>query len=71
MTELNLPLNKIVCGDSSEVLKSFPTESIDLLVTDPPYGISFMGKDWDKSLPPKTVFQECFKSVSECSSLER
>ncbi|KKL17928.1 hypothetical protein LCGC14_2480630 [marine sediment metagenome] len=28
-------------------MKSFPEESIDLLCTDPPYGISFMGKDWD------------------------
>jgi DNA modification methylase len=28
-----------------------PDDSIDLVVTDPPYGLAFMGKDWDKALP--------------------
>ena len=28
-------------------MKQWPDESVDLLVSDPPYGISFMGKDWD------------------------
>lgn len=32
-----LPLNTIICGDSSEVLKSIPDNSIDLVVTSPPY----------------------------------
>ena len=35
------------CGDSAVVLKNMPTASVDALVTDPPAGISFMGKDWD------------------------
>lgn len=35
-------------GDCLEVLKTLPDESIDSLVTDPPAGIAFMGKDWDK-----------------------
>ena len=30
-------INKIICGDSGEVLKSFPDNSIDLVVTSPPY----------------------------------
>lgn len=34
-------------GDCLEVLQSFPDNSIDACVTDPPAGISFMGKDWD------------------------
>lgn len=34
-------------GDCLEVLKSMPDASVDSLVTDPPAGISFMGKDWD------------------------
>lgn len=32
-----LPLNKIVCGDAIEVLKTIPSDSIDLVVTSPPY----------------------------------
>ena len=38
---------KILHGDSLEVLKSLDSNAIDSLVTDPPAGISFMGKEWD------------------------
>ncbi len=38
----------IECGDCLQVLKDMRTCSIDALVTDPPAGISFMGKHWDK-----------------------
>lgn len=38
MTE-NEYLNKIICGDSLEVLKTIPDESIELVVTSPPYNI--------------------------------
>ncbi len=37
-------------GDCLDILPQLEDESIDLLVTDPPYGIGFMGKDWDKAL---------------------
>ncbi|MEO0295549.1 MAG: site-specific DNA-methyltransferase [candidate division WOR-3 bacterium] len=39
--------NKIICGDSLEVLKEIPDNSIDCIVTDPPAGIGFMGQEWD------------------------
>ena len=35
-------------GDSLEVMATFEPESIDAIVTDPPYGLEFMGKAWDK-----------------------
>src|SRR5690606_18155764 len=34
-------------GDCLEVLRSLPDASVDSVVTDPPYGLGFMGKDWD------------------------
>jgi site-specific DNA-methyltransferase (adenine-specific) len=34
-------LNTITLGDSKELLKSFPDKSVDLIITDPPYGMSF------------------------------
>lgn len=37
----------VVHGDSLEYLKQLPDNSIDSVVTDPPYGISFMSKGWD------------------------
>lgn len=38
---------ELLNGDCLEVLKTLPENSIDSLVTDPPAGISFMGKEWD------------------------
>ena len=58
---MSLPLNQIVCGDCLDVLKGFPNNSIDLVVTDPPYGYSFMGKEWDKAVPTVEVWQECLR----------
>ncbi len=34
-------------GDCLEVLATLPDNSVDSIVTDPPYGLSFMGKKWD------------------------
>lgn len=35
-------------GDCLAVLAELPDASVDAVVTDPPYGLEFMGKDWDK-----------------------
>jgi len=34
-------LNKIICGDSLKILKQLPDNSVDLVLTDPPYGMMF------------------------------
>lgn len=34
-------------GDCIEVMRQMPENSVDAIVTDPPYGLGFMGKDWD------------------------
>ena len=34
-------------GDCLEILKQLPDESVDAVITDPPYGLGFMGKEWD------------------------
>jgi site-specific DNA-methyltransferase (adenine-specific) len=48
-------------GDSAEVLKTLKDNSVDLLATDPPYAIGFMGKEWDKVLPPTDIWKECYR----------
>jgi len=48
-------------GDSAEVLKQLKDNSVDMLATDPPYGIEFMGKSWDKVLPPTDIWEECYR----------
>lgn len=40
-------------GDLFDVLPTLGAESIDACVTDPPYGIGFMGKEWDTFNPEK------------------
>lgn len=39
---------KVYRGDCLELLEQIPKRSIDAVVTDPPYGLEFMGKEWDK-----------------------
>ncbi len=51
----------LLLGDSKNVLKTITEGSIDLLATDPPYGIEFMGKSWDKVLPDKEIWTECYR----------
>ena len=52
---------EIIHGDSLDKLKDIPSESVDLVCTDPPYGYSFMGKSWDKTLPDIGIFKECHR----------
>ena len=40
---------KLINGNSLEVLKTMEDNSIDSIVTDPPYELGFMGKSWDKT----------------------
>ena len=37
----------LYAGDCIEVMRQMPENSVDAIVTDPPYGLEFMGKDWD------------------------
>jgi DNA modification methylase len=36
-------------------LREIDEESVNSVVTDPPYGLSFMGKAWDKNVPSETL----------------
>ena len=45
-------MTELLLGDNKELLEKLEDESIDALVTDPPYLINFMGKDWDKENSP-------------------
>jgi site-specific DNA-methyltransferase (adenine-specific) len=75
-------------GDCLDVLRTLPDNSVDSVVTDPPYGLAdhtpaivakalgawlggdrehvpdgrgFMGRDWDRFVPPPAVFDECIR----------
>lgn len=52
---------KLLQGDCRDVLKTLPDNSVDSIVTDPPYGLSFMGKKWDYDVPGVDVWVECLR----------
>jgi site-specific DNA-methyltransferase (adenine-specific) len=53
--------NIILEGDCLLKLKDLPNESVDAIVTDPPYGLKFMGKKWDYDVPSVDIWKECFR----------
>ena len=52
---------KLLHGDCLEKMKTLPDNSVDAIVTDPPYGISFMAKKWDYDVPKVDVWQEAMR----------
>jgi hypothetical protein len=48
-------------GDCREVIASLADECLSSVVTDPPYGLAFMGKRWDYDVPAVEVWQECLR----------
>ena len=54
---------RVFLGDCRDVLKTLPDNSVDSVVTDPPYELGFMGKKWDSSgiAYDVTVWQECLR----------
>lgn len=86
MTDIKLTNAHIMFGNAMERLKELPDNSVDSIVTDPPYGLSdnkfvadtierwikgerdfipdakgFMGKEWDASVPPPAIWDECMR----------
>ena len=53
--------HRIVCSDCVAYLRTLPDNSVDAIVTDPPYGIGFMGKEWDNSVPGIEWAKECLR----------
>ncbi len=56
---MNYPL--LLLGDCLDALPLLPAASVDAIVTDPPYGLSFMGKRWDYDVPSVEVWAECLR----------
>ena len=52
---------QILNGDNRVVLKTIESNSIDAIVTDPPYGIDFLGKSWDANTGSLETYRECLR----------
>lgn len=51
----------LIHGDSLHELRDLPDDLFTAIVTDPPYGLEFMGKGWDKVLPPVDIWREALR----------
>jgi site-specific DNA-methyltransferase (adenine-specific) len=52
---------KLMLGDNIESLKKLPDNSIDSIVTDPPYALNFMNKRWDSEVPSVQFWSEVYR----------
>ena len=52
---------KIILGDCLEKLQDVKDNTVDSIVTDPPYGLSFMGKRWDYAVPSVAIWEQCLR----------
>jgi len=57
----NKPESTIITGDCREVMAGMDAESVDSVVTDPPYGLKFMGKEWDHGVPGVEFWAEALR----------
>lgn len=51
----------LLCGDCAEQMRTLADNSIDAIVTDPPYGLAFMGANWDYGVPGEMYWREALR----------
>jgi DNA modification methylase len=54
-------MNTLISGDMTQVLKEMSENSVDAVITDPPYGMDIVGEIWDKAVPPTEMWQEAYR----------
>ena len=52
---------ELIHGDCVKVLREMEDNSVDAVVSDPPYGIEFMAKKWDYDVPSVEMWNECLR----------
>ena len=57
------------CGDCIEVMRGIEENSVDAIVTDPPYGIGFMNSQWDAAVPGEDWARECLRVLKPGGAL--
>jgi len=58
---MNNNVDRIITGDCLPILREMDSNSVDSIVTDPPYGLHFMGKKWDYDVPSVAVWEEALR----------
>lgn len=52
---------QLYLGECLSIMRSLQDNSVDSIVTDPPYGLRFMGKKWDYDVPSVAIWAECLR----------
>lgn len=52
---------ELYLGDCLSVMSEMPENSVDTILTDPPYGLTFMGKDWDRGVPGVAFWEQALR----------
>ena len=69
MEDISDIIDKVHCADCLEFMRGMPDNSVDTIITDPPYGLKFMGKGWDKGVPGIPYWLECLRVSKPGASL--
>ena len=56
-----MPTTSLHHGDCLEILAQMDSDSVSAIVTDPPYGLTFMGKGWDYQVPSVAIWEQCLR----------
>ena len=59
----------VIHGDCLDVMRGMPAMSVDSVVTDPPYGLAFMGKEWDHGVPASPFWAEALRVAKPGAAL--
>lgn len=52
---------QLYLGECLSIMRSLQDNSVDSIITDPPYGLHFMGTKWDYDVPSVAVWRECLR----------
>jgi DNA modification methylase len=56
-----LPTTQLHLGDCLDIMRGMDANSVDTILTDPPYGLEFMGRDWDHGIPGEAYWAEALR----------
>lgn len=60
---------KLLQGNNLPLLQLMEENSVDTIITDPPYGLKFMSKKWDYSVPSVELWEECLRVLKPGGTL--
>lgn len=64
-----MAMNTVIHGDCLDAMRGMGADTIDTIITDPPYGLSFMGSRWDHDVPGPDYWREALRVAKPGATL--